>query len=342
MDGGSNGMLSSDPSVNPHFYNATKVHANYCDGASFASSTDYSPTVGSMQLHFRGADIFNATVASLLALGMNQAKEVILKGCSAGGLAVYLHCDIFADMLKEAGVEARVICMPDAGFFRMDVPDVSGAPRYTPEQQWVYSTQGVVQMDKGCVAAHAATNDTWRCFFAEANLPFITTPLFITQDTTDSWQMSNILGLPCNPNAKSGASVCNSTWVGVMNDFRDSMVKAYAPLLSSNTNGGFLSTCYQVRKWVLRAHCVFCAGGLVTFAPFFFFTPFYPFYPSPLFSQHCHQNIADVWGRELISNVTLHDAFWSWWSGADTLPKLLVDGAVGTNKYCFGTPYETV
>lgn len=247
MDGGSNGMLSSDPTINPHFYSAQKAHLNYCDGASFASSTTYSPTVGPTTLHFRGADIFNATVASLLAMGMNKAKEVILKGCSAGGLAVYLHCDLFADMLKEAGVDARVVCMPDAGFFRMDIPDVNGAPRYTPEQQWVYSTQGVVQMDKGCVAAHAASNDTWRCFFAEANLPFITTPLFANNDLIDSWQMSNILGLPCNPNAKSGPSMCNSTWVGVMNDFADSMMKAYAPLLASTTNGGFLSTCYQVR-----------------------------------------------------------------------------------------------
>ena len=72
------------------------------------------------------------------------------------------------------------------------------------------------------------------------------------------------------------------------------------------------------------------------------FLLFTPFYTPPPFTQHCHQNIAEVWGRELINNVTLHDAFWSWWSGADALPKLLVDGAVGTNKNCFGTPYEAV
>lgn len=65
-----------------------------------------------------------------------------------------------------------------------------------------------------------------------------------------------------------------------------------------------------------------------------------PPYPTPHFQQHCHQNIQDVWVRETINNITLHDAFWSWWSGENTLPKILVDGAVGTNKNCFGTPYE--
>ena len=200
--------------------------------------------VGPVTLHFRGADIFNATVARLLALGMGGAKQVILKGCSAGGLAVYLHCDLFADMLAAAGSAARVVCMPDAGFFRMDYDTAAGAPLYTPEQRWVFENQGVVQMDAGCVAAHAASNDTWRCFFAEANLPHITTPLFVTQDLVDSWQMANVLALPCDMDA-SGKNPCNATYLGVVEDFRASMKAAYAPLIGSATNGGYLSTCYQ-------------------------------------------------------------------------------------------------
>ena len=210
MDGGSNGMLSNDCETNPHFCNSTGIHMNYADGASFSSAAGFDAASG---LHFSGAFIFNATVAKLLTLGLGDAKEIVLKGCSAGGLAVYLHCDLFAAMMKEAGSSARVTCMPDAGFFRMDVPTVTGAPHYTPQQQWVYSYQGVVQMDAGCVAAHAATNDTWRCFFAEANLPYITTPLFVTQDTVDSWQMANVLSLPCDPGvAPTKPNGCNATW----------------------------------------------------------------------------------------------------------------------------------
>ena len=295
MDGGSNGMLSNDCATNPHFCNATGVHLNYCDGASFASSSDSTPSVGAVTLHFRGADIFNATVARLLALGMGSAKEIILKGCSAGGLAVYLHCDLFAEMLRAAGSSARVVCMPDAGFFRMDYDTVAGKPLYTPEQQWVFEAQGVVQMDAGCVAAHVAKNDTWRCFFAEANLPHITTPLFVTQDLVDSWQMANVLALPCDMNA-NGKNPCNASYLAAVERFRTSMLAAYAPLVSSQTNGGFLSTCYQ----------------------------------------HCHQNIPNTWSKEIVESQTTQETFFNWWVGSPnkTLKSLVIDGAWRSNPYC--------
>ena len=226
---------------------------------------------------------------------------MVLKGCSAGGLAVYLHCDLFADMLKAAGSSARVVCMPDAGFFRMDIPTYNGVPHYTPEQQWVYAYQGVTQMDAGCVAAHAASNDTWRCFFAEAQLPYITSPLFVTQDTVDSWQMVNILALPCNPGLPpSNPKGCNDTYIAVMDDFHASMLAAYAPLLNSPTNGGFLSTCYQ----------------------------------------HCHQNIDGVWAQEVVANLTVQEAFFGWWSGAPGVPRFAVDGLWRSNPHCYGSPYD--
>jgi hypothetical protein len=268
MDGGSNGMFSNDCAVSP-FCNATAIHMNYCDGSSFASSRGYDAASG---LHFSGAFIFNATFARLLKLGLGDAEEIILKGCSAGGLAVYLHCDTFAAMLAAAGSKARVVCMPDAGFFRMDYPTFANVPHYTPEQQWVYTYQGVTLLDASCVAAHAATNDTWRCFFSEATLPFITTPLFVTQDLVDSWQMANVLALPCSL-GKAGA--CNATELAAVSAFRASMLKAYAPLIASPTNGGYLSACYQ----------------------------------------HCHQNIAAVWTQELVANTTVRDAFMAWWTG---------------------------
>jgi hypothetical protein len=292
MDGGSNGMLSNDCSLSP-FCNATAVHMNYCDGASFSSSRGLDSASG---LHFSGAYIFNATIQRLLSLGLGDAKEVILKGCSAGGLAVYLHCDLFAAQLKAAGATARVVCMPDAGFFRMDYVTYGGQPLYTPEQQWVYSYQGVTQMDAGCLAAHARSNDTWRCFFAEANLPFIETPIFVTQDLDDSWQMKNVLAIPCDL-GKPGQ--CNATEHGAIDAFRASMLAAFAPLTASQTNGGYLSACYQ----------------------------------------HCHQNVEQVWDQELVQNTTVHAAFMSWWTGDGTAPRIVIDGLFGTNAHCYGSPY---
>lgn len=319
MDGGSNGMLSSDCAVNPHFCNATKAHMNCarvvflcmsvaphaltplrphpdCDGGSFANSLDAPLSDGNGGLlYFRGALIFNETITRLLALGMSDAREIILKGCSAGGLATFIHASFFHAWMKTAAPNARVVSMPDAGFFR-DHPDINGNPYYTPQQQWVFATQNVTQVDPGCLAFYGGRSspDAWRCFFAEYVLPHITVPLFITQDTVDSWQLPNIFRLPCEP-YKSGS--CNASQLAAVADYRTSMLAA---LGTANGGGGYFSSCIQ----------------------------------------HCHQNINAVWTQELVANTTVRDAFFSWWSGADTLPRIIVDGPWGTNAHCFGVPYH--
>ena len=114
MDGGANGMLSGDCSVN-RFCNATKAHFNYCDGGSFATSADApSAAPDGTQLYFRGAAIFDASVDALLAAGMAGATDIILKGCSAGGLATFLHADYFVERMRARAPGARVVAMPDA------------------------------------------------------------------------------------------------------------------------------------------------------------------------------------------------------------------------------------
>ena len=94
---------------------------------------------------------------------------------------------------------------------------------------------------------------------------------------------------------------CNSTYLEIIEEFRESMIKAYAPLINSPTNGGYLSTCYQ----------------------------------------HCHQNIPGVWAKELVSNQTTQETFFNWWSGGQnqSLKTLVVDGAWKSNQFCTDSPY---
>ena len=51
--------------------------------------------------------------------------EVVLAGCSAGGMACYLKCDYVASYFAARG-NAAVKCICDAGMF-LDVPTVTGA-----------------------------------------------------------------------------------------------------------------------------------------------------------------------------------------------------------------------
>jgi len=63
-------------------------------------------------IYFRGLKVLQANLAALLHAGMNSASEVILTGCSAGGLATYLHTDYVKSILPSS---VKYRAMADAG-----------------------------------------------------------------------------------------------------------------------------------------------------------------------------------------------------------------------------------
>jgi hypothetical protein len=87
------------------------VKIRYCDSASFAGDT-FDKATG---LYFRGQRIWEEAVQHLLSIGMASADQVLLTGCSAGGLAAILHCDQFGAFF--AGRSTTVKCLADAGLF---------------------------------------------------------------------------------------------------------------------------------------------------------------------------------------------------------------------------------
>jgi hypothetical protein len=87
------------------------VKIRYCDSASFAGDT-FDKATG---LYFRGQRIWEEAVQHLLSIGMASADQVLLTGCSAGGLAAILHCDQFGAFF--AGRNTTVKCLADAGLF---------------------------------------------------------------------------------------------------------------------------------------------------------------------------------------------------------------------------------
>ena len=64
-------------------------------------------------LYFRGFPILQAALQSLLDKGMKNADEVILTGCSAGGLGTYVHADYVASIVPQS---AKFRAMADAGY----------------------------------------------------------------------------------------------------------------------------------------------------------------------------------------------------------------------------------
>jgi hypothetical protein len=85
------GLMSDDCSVNPDFCTWNRVQMAYCDGNSFSGNRDDPIVVNGDKIYFRGHRIIDATIRALQKLGLNTAEEVLLTGCSAGGLATLLH-----------------------------------------------------------------------------------------------------------------------------------------------------------------------------------------------------------------------------------------------------------
>jgi hypothetical protein len=243
MDGGSNGLFSNDCTENVNFCNATMLHLNYADGASFAGHRDEPINVSGTPIYFRGRDILDAALKSFVFdEGMADAEVVILKGCSAGGLATILHLDYVAEVLATLAPDAKVIGLPDAGYF-LDHNNTVGAPTYTPIYQYVANMQNVsASVDASCIAAYAPA-EQWRCFLAQYTAPFLSTPAFFAQDLDDSWQQTNIFQLPCQPYAGTGN--CDAAQMVLVDQYRNDALAALTPVLQDPTHGAFLTDCVQ-------------------------------------------------------------------------------------------------
>mmetsp|Transcript_36011 Transcript_36011/g.108183 ORF Transcript_36011/g.108183 Transcript_36011/m.108183 type:complete len:397 (+) Transcript_36011:38-1228(+) len=201
------GYFSTDPTQNPMMYNWNHVLMRYCDGASFSGNAPPTPYQGST-LHWAGKSIREAVVTDLMKAGLGDASDVVVSGCSAGGLATYLHTDQWCDALPNA----KCVGLPDSGFF-LDYQNAPCTPTSETETKtesrhrrttipgdyhcglkWTYTQQQAeLGVNQACIAAHAATDDKWKCMFAEHSAEHIKHPVFAMQSQYDSWQTGHVL-----------------------------------------------------------------------------------------------------------------------------------------------------
>ena len=248
FDGGNGGLFSTNATINPLLYNANKVYFIYCDGASFAGMVDAPIDAGNGQtIYARGRYILDALFGTLAARhGLAGATDYVSSGNSAGGLATYLHADYISDLVRAVAPAAKVVAVPDSGFF-MDVPSYSGNRALWQSFNSTFAfhnATGPGSTNQACLSAKAPS-DRWQCVMAPYLLPFIRTPMFVSQSFADSWQSGAVMGLPCLPGACSD-NATEAAVVAYMADFRAQMVAQLAPVIySSGTHGGFISSCYR-------------------------------------------------------------------------------------------------
>jgi len=223
------GYFSMDQKINPLMYNWNLAYFKYCDGGSFSGNNETVTPVSGTPLYFRGFRILQGYHEDLSTNhNLMSGTDFIIMGCSAGGLATYLHVDWWASQLPKT---ATVKGMPDSGFF-LDYDAPSGRPRYSSDMKWVFEAMNATSgVNQDCIAAHTATKDTNLCFFAEHTSPHIKTPIFPLQSEYDSWQTGNILG---------------STNAAEINAYGKLLVTRFKTAVFSDEKfGGFLDSCYH-------------------------------------------------------------------------------------------------
>ena len=184
------GIMSADCASNPDYCNFNRVHMAYCDGNSFSGNADMPITVNGEKIYFRGRRIIDAVIETLTEkYNFGAAETVLLTGCSAGGLATYLHTDYVQTQMPKSVTKYGASAI--SGFFLMH-NTVEGNPVYPTEMKYIFglanSTNGV---NADCIAAKAEA-DKWQCNFAQESYAYTKSPTFPLNSALDSWQTACI------------------------------------------------------------------------------------------------------------------------------------------------------
>eukprot|EP01041_Mallomonas_annulata_P012987 gene12987-27411_t len=261
---------------NPTMWDYNTVVARYCDGGSFAGDIDRQ--FENRTLYFRGKHNRNELIRILLTKhGMSTASEIVISGCSAGGLGVLMGIDEMADIIRSGSRNSSVGIMGlvDSGFFPdftntlpfhyqlLDPKRRSSGWRHQPFpldfSGKMRDLSVLMNLSSGvnhrCVQAYRHLDDGigkgTRCVFAQYLLPFIRTPVFLMQSRFDSWHLWNILGHPHNVSLVNDyGRHLSSTLISAVNRRRQNMSQQSISQQQQQQHGVFLDACTH--------HCMMC------------------------------------------------------------------------------------
>lgn len=269
--GSMGGLVSSDCTVSP-LCNYNKVWLAYTDGNSFSGLlTDpvsyVSPNGTTVDLWFRGRANLDAVLDAVSHNVMGStnvwanAHHVVETGCSAGGLATYLHANYLYDTLN-GQYTGQFLSLPISGYF-LDAVSKDGVKQYGSQIQVIHALSNA-STDASCEAAYPAA-EQWKCNMAEYVFPFIRPPIFVLNSFYDSWQTGCIMtsepvvnGSFANGNcsavpgwqacAKNPASCTPdqiaSGYVAFGNEMVTSLSQTNAAKYAAPGSGGFLTSCH--------------------------------------------------------------------------------------------------
>ncbi len=211
-------------------------------------------------MYFRGRHIRDEIIKRLmLSDGMGEASDVVVSGCSAGGLGMYLGIDQIANSIHAHRPGIIVTGLADSGFFLEHTPSgvlepmthmkfgrdeasVNGRLDYPNAMKAVFKFTNMKEgAHQECIRKYVGKEDN--CVFAANLAPFIKTPMFHMQSRFDRWQLQHIAGKNYNVTTAN-------IYGGIL---AETMKKTIITNHEAGNQGVFIDSCLH--------HCTVCWQG---------------------------------------------------------------------------------
>lgn len=245
---GGHGIMSGEAADNPFFYTWNHVYVRYCDGGGFSGNAKEPVYVGGGDyVYYRGQRILAAVLEDLLDRGLDSATDVLLGGCSAGGVAIIMNIDYIVSRLPK---ETRVLGIPESGV----LVEVESLLSNTSMASSFGAMFDVMEMggpdstvNQGCLAAN--DDEPWRCMLAGKALTHIQNKVLVVNSVFDSWQLTELVGVSgCCVAALSGLgprTPCSRTERDAITTLRDMLLHTMHDASHASDNVSyFASGCF--------------------------------------------------------------------------------------------------
>lgn len=238
-------LLLPDAAANPRFYASNHVYVPYLTGDFHAGQRcGNASDIYLGKYWFCGHRHLEATLDTLLhEHSLGNASLVIFSGCSTGGMGVFRNLDYVRAKLLTNAPLALTVGAAFSGFYFFQSPFTG--PGAQPVQDFGaagferYFGMHKAYVDQSCEAALAPRGAAWMCQQANYSQPYVTTPIFISEDQTDKVVMSHHAGVTPPPWSSNPAMAAYAAiW-------QANMSAAIADFAARPTRGVFSPACWN-------------------------------------------------------------------------------------------------
>lgn len=189
--------FSRDVKDNPLMHNWNYVFVIYCDGAYYAGNNmtaTMTGVFGLTEIHFKGAHITSGLLQDLKRYNFQNAKNIVVGGCSAGGISTITTIDWVKSLIVKIAPTAKLAGFSCSGFF-LDY-DYSFS-KYTTKKYFPYHHSNVSgSLHPQCLSTYVDLPH--KCLVSHVGATFASVPMFFWESLYDSYMLAHVLQHPCD------------------------------------------------------------------------------------------------------------------------------------------------